>query len=131
MKDLLLHDSTLINVIINPLHRFCQLIISTELEKTMIIEIDNIKKISQTSLECLSMFFNGDGNIDYCSLDKDGEDYVLSMRGLINPYDQNYSMMSWDFTVFAENILISEKKCSEYEIEKLISTKSINLFENK
>lgn len=35
MKDLCLHDATLINVQINPVNSFCQLIISTEIEKLM------------------------------------------------------------------------------------------------
>ena len=131
MRNINLHDATILNIIINPVCGFCQFLIATELEKIIVIEIDEIRKIDQSLIDCLSMFFNGEGNIDYCSLEKKNDLYELSMRGLVNPCNCSFTEMSWRFTICARKISISEKKCTENEIDRIVSLKSINLFDCK
>lgn len=128
MKDFNLHDATLVNVVINPLCKSCQLLIAVELDKVISVEIDEIQKIIQPSIECLSMFFNGEGNIDYSSYENKKDYSVLTMRGLINPYNSSFQKTSWEFIIYARKFVFSEKHCSEHKIDKLISKKKFNLF---
>ncbi|MCR5612814.1 hypothetical protein [Treponema sp.] len=118
-RQLNLHDSQILKIIINPISKTMQIILSHTLGKIMEIRIRCIKKIEQDNIDCLSLFFESSGGIDDAFIEERTDSTILILSGIINDSFEKYEIINWSFTISAEKIDFYELSTSESNIDLL------------
>lgn len=77
----------------------------------------NVKEIGEN---CLIKIFDGDGSIDEGKILKDGNRFVLNLKGIVDPKIERHKNISWEIDIEAGKIKTEEKEMDESLQEKLL-----------